>query len=112
MVVKGKIPVDEFFRNASNVHVLEHNGKVYSATLNQTNMENNNNKYYLIQVLESDNAKSCWMFTRWGRVGEKGQNACIGPTSREHAMVEYEKKFRDKHVKGEYRELSMNYGGD
>jgi poly [ADP-ribose] polymerase len=92
------------------VHVLESDGKVYSATLNQTNMEHNNNKYYIIQVIESDNNKSCFMFTRWGRVGEKGQTACIGPTAKEHAIREYDRKYHEKHVKGEYRHLSMNYG--
>lgn len=80
--MKGKVPVDDFFHSKDKTHVLEYDGKVYSATLNQSNMMQNNNKYYIIQVLESDNAKSCYMWTRWGRVGYKGQSACVGPTSR------------------------------
>lgn len=56
------------------------NGKIYSATLNQTNVERNNNKFYLLQILQSDtNPNNCHFFTRWGRVGVPGQNSCNGP---------------------------------
>lgn len=35
-------------------HVYEVGDCVYSATLNQTNVSSNNNKFYMIQVLQSD----------------------------------------------------------
>lgn len=44
----------------------------YNATLNQTNIGHNNNKYYVMQVLEPDNMDGngyCVWF-RWGRVGK------------------------------------------
>jgi len=78
--------VDEFFDGPASVHILEHDGKVYSATLNQTNMQANNNKFYVLQVLEMDNGKGCYFWSRWGRVGVKGQNALSGPISRELAI--------------------------
>ena len=53
--MKGKVPIDEHFPLPhSNYHVLEYMGKVYSATLNQTNVSHNNNKFYILQVLQSD----------------------------------------------------------
>lgn len=38
----------------------------YDCTLNQTNIGNNNNKFYIIQLLEEGGRFSCW--NRWGRV--------------------------------------------
>ena len=51
---QGKVPVDEHFRiKKSNFHVFDQGGKVYSATLNQTSVENNNNKFYILQVIQN-----------------------------------------------------------
>jgi poly [ADP-ribose] polymerase len=36
---------------------------------NQTDVGNNNNKFYLLQLLESNNGKTFSTWTRWGRVG-------------------------------------------
>lgn len=38
----------------------------YDCTLNQTNIGNNNNKFYIIQLLEDRGRFACW--NRWGRV--------------------------------------------
>lgn len=35
--------------------------------LNQTDIRNNNNKFYAIQLLEDDNAPRFYTYTRWGR---------------------------------------------
>jgi len=73
------------------------NGKVYSATLNQTNVEHNNNKFYVIQILQSDaNPTICHFFTRWGRVGVKGQQSCLGPMNAMQAIMNYDTKYREK----------------
>jgi len=45
----------------------------WGVTLNQTNIKNNNNKFYVIQVLNV--GKTYYCYTRWGRVGENGQNS-------------------------------------
>jgi predicted DNA-binding WGR domain protein len=67
----------------------------YHCKLNQTNIGGNNNKYYIIQILENKGTYSLW--TRWGRVGEPGQNK-LEPcgSSTEAAIRAFEKKFRDK----------------
>ncbi|KAJ6879990.1 hypothetical protein NC652_033357 [Populus alba x Populus x berolinensis] len=75
-------------------HVLEHGDSIYDATLNQTNVGNNNNKFYLIQALESNDCSKFMVYTRWGRVGIKGQDKLQSPyTSRGSAIQEFEAKF-------------------
>lgn len=107
---KGKVPIDEYcdLKNSNN-HVLEHNGKVYSATLNQTNVSHNNNKFYMLQIIQQDSNKTCYFYTRWGRVGVKGQHSKVGPLSIEAAIREYEKKYREKAHNGDYMEIELNF---
>ncbi len=67
----------------------------YNAMLNQTNIGANNNKFYVIQVLEKGGKYYAW--NRWGRVGEPGQNALKGPFSTpDGAVKEFSAKFKDK----------------
>lgn len=87
------IPVDDCYRGKKATVV----GK-YDATLNQTNImdSNNNNKFYRIQMLKCSNTEY-YVWTRWGRVGDYGQTANLGPyKSVEEAKKMFEKKFRDK----------------
>ncbi|XWS46632.1 hypothetical protein CRYUN_Cryun14cG0085200 [Craigia yunnanensis] len=70
---------------------------IYDAMLNQTNVGHNNNKFYVIQLLESDDGKTYMVYNRWGRVGVKGQTKLQGPfTSQQSAIVEFESKFFNK----------------
>ncbi|XP_014385220.1 PREDICTED: poly [ADP-ribose] polymerase 3 isoform X3 [Myotis brandtii] len=66
----------------------------YDCTLNQTNIGNNNNKFYIIQLLEDGGRFACW--NRWGRVGEVGQSKLSYFPSLEDAKKDFEKKFKDK----------------
>ncbi|EGW08878.1 protein mono-ADP-ribosyltransferase PARP3 isoform X1 [Cricetulus griseus] len=66
----------------------------YDCTLNQTNIGNNNNKFYVIQLLEEGGHFFCW--NRWGRVGEVGQTKMNPFTCLEDAKKDFEKKFREK----------------
>lgn len=75
---------------ASNGHVVDD----FDCMLNQTNIGYNNNKYYVIQVIESAGRYYSW--NRWGRVGEPGANALKGPTTRDSAIADFKKKFQDK----------------
>ncbi|XP_062210305.1 poly [ADP-ribose] polymerase 2-A-like [Phragmites australis] len=78
-------------------HVLQVGDEVYDATLNQTNVGSNNNKFYIIQVLESDSGGSFMVYNRWGRVGARGQDKLHGPfPTRDQAIYEFEGKFEDK----------------
>ncbi|XP_032996540.1 protein mono-ADP-ribosyltransferase PARP3 [Lacerta agilis] len=66
----------------------------YDCMLNQTNIGHNNNKFYIIQLIEQNGKYSCW--NRWGRVGEVGQSKLNAFPSLEEAKKDFEKKFRDK----------------
>ncbi|XP_021906919.1 poly [ADP-ribose] polymerase 2 isoform X2 [Carica papaya] len=78
-------------------HVLQLGDDIYDVMLNQTNLTDNNNKFYVVQLLESDDARTYMVYNRWGRVGIKGQDKLFGPYNmREAAIAEFEKKFYDK----------------
>ncbi|XP_025962317.1 protein mono-ADP-ribosyltransferase PARP3 [Dromaius novaehollandiae] len=66
----------------------------YDCTLNQTNIGANNNKFYIIQLIEHGGAYSTW--NRWGRVGEVGQSKLVPFTALEAAKKDFEKKFQEK----------------
>ncbi|CBI36874.3 unnamed protein product, partial [Vitis vinifera] len=96
---KGGAVLDQWLPDQikANYHVLEQGDDIYDAMLNQTNVGDNNNKFYVIQVLESDDGDKFMAYARWGRVGVKGQDKLQGPfTSRESAIHEFEQKFYAK----------------
>ncbi|TDH14002.1 hypothetical protein EPR50_G00039960 [Perca flavescens] len=87
--VKSKRKVDEY--------VTAFTGEVYKdydCMLNQTNIGNNNNKFYVIQVLQNNTDYCTW--NRWGRVGERGQMKLTRFDTLENAVKDFEKKFKDK----------------
>ena len=85
--------VDAHVPNSSN-YVVEED---WDCMLNQTNIGQNNNKYYVIQMLSHKTSGKLYVWNRWGRVGEAGQNAMKGPFgSVDRASQEFCKKFRDK----------------
>uniref|UniRef100_A0A3Q2CG68 Poly [ADP-ribose] polymerase n=1 Tax=Cyprinodon variegatus TaxID=28743 RepID=A0A3Q2CG68_CYPVA len=78
VVMKGKAPVDpECKAKLGQAHVYCEGDDVYDVMLNQTNLQFNNNKYYLIQLLEDDGSKVYSVWMRWGRVGKVGQNSLV-----------------------------------
>lgn len=83
-VVDGKVP------DAGSFSVYDD----YAVKLNQTHIDANNNKFYIIQVLEGKGAY--WAWNRWGRVGDPGQNKLEKCSSVDGAIKEFKKKFRDK----------------
>ncbi len=66
----------------------------WDAMLNQTNIGANNNKFYVIQLVESGGQYRAW--TRWGRVGEPGQSALLGNGTEADAEKQFKNKFRSK----------------
>ena len=66
----------------------------YAYLANQVNIGANNNKFYRGQVV--CNGGKFYSWTRWGRVGEDGQNALAGPMDEPAAVTAFEKKFKDK----------------
>ncbi|XP_028781929.1 poly [ADP-ribose] polymerase 2-like [Neltuma alba] len=124
---KGAAVLDQWLPDyvKAQYHVLQMAGEIYDATLNQTNVGDNNNKFYVIQVLESDDGGKFLVYNRGGRVGVKGRDKIQGPyASRESAIQEFESKFFAKtknHWSGRksfvchpksYVWLEMDYGGN
>jgi poly [ADP-ribose] polymerase len=50
VTVKGRAAVDAHVAGGATKHVLEEGKVVWNVMLNQTNIGNNNNKFYVIQV--------------------------------------------------------------
>ncbi|XP_072308784.1 protein mono-ADP-ribosyltransferase PARP3 [Eucyclogobius newberryi] len=86
---KGKRNVDEFCFADGEVY------EDYDCMLNQTNIGHNNNKFYVIQLVK-EGPERFHTWTRWGRVGETGQNKLNTFTAVEPAIKEFEKKFKEK----------------
>ncbi|CAG8530387.1 12742_t:CDS:1 [Acaulospora colombiana] len=129
IIKKGRAPVDPLFPEKNCTHVYSDDTIVWDCLLNQTNVADNNNKFFVIQLLKHDSANMYFVFTRWGRVGYDGQKSTLGPLHQlEMAKREFEKKFRDKTrnswievcqdgtkfvaYKGKYTLLERDYGDD
>lgn len=73
----------------------------FHVKLNQTNIGDNNNKFYVIQLLKLKSGEfATW--NRWGRVGEEGAHKFSkfgkGDKGEADAKKDFEKKFKDKTV--------------
>uniref|UniRef100_A0A674MV82 Poly [ADP-ribose] polymerase n=1 Tax=Takifugu rubripes TaxID=31033 RepID=A0A674MV82_TAKRU len=126
VVLKGKAPVDsECKAKLRKAHVYTEGNNVYDVMLNQTNLQFNNNKYYLMQLLEDDKSKFYSVWFRWGRVGKVGQNNLIEcGADLNQAKDIFKKKFFDKtknewehrenfmKVAGKYDIVLMDYSAD
>ena len=128
MKFSGKIPVDEGFPQYANgpYHVHEQDGIMYNAMLNQTNIDQNNNKYYIIQIIKHNIKDEFITLCRWGRVGK-----VAGCSEKENtfwlARNDFCKKFQAKtgnnwfmvhnfdgftKVKGKYDLVKIDYGSE
>jgi poly [ADP-ribose] polymerase len=91
----GKIEPDPQFPTAGFHVYIDDDGTVYDATLNQTNLGANNNKFYICQVLKQDGADRYCSWFRWGRVGFNGQNS-LSYSSLDGAISAFKRKFKEK----------------
>uniref|UniRef100_A0A7S1I875 Poly [ADP-ribose] polymerase n=1 Tax=Eutreptiella gymnastica TaxID=73025 RepID=A0A7S1I875_9EUGL len=123
-IKKGRGVVDEHSGLVDIGHIYEEGEAVYMAMLNQTNIGQNNNKFYIVQLIEADAGGKWWVWFRWGRVGQVGQSKQEPHSTLESAKASFEKKFFDKtrndwddredFVKhaGKYHLMLMDYGDD
>ncbi|KAL4588421.1 hypothetical protein LXL04_001310 [Taraxacum kok-saghyz] len=122
---KSSAVLDEFMSDEvkSQYHVLQQGDEIYDATLNQTNISGNYNKFYIIQALESNDGSTFMVYNRWGMIGTQGRDTLHGPyTDVQSAIYEFEEKFKDKtnnrwsnrkqfvSQSGFYTWFEMNYG--
>lgn len=98
-------PVDEHCSNFQGSVCLDTQiATPWAVKLNQTNIGHNNNKFYIIQLIEGGSRFAC--FTRWGRVGETGQSA-LDTGDRASMEKAFEKKFKDK-TKNDWKVVKGN----
>ncbi|KAF9072659.1 PARP-domain-containing protein, partial [Rhodocollybia butyracea] len=97
VIKRGAAPVDEVSGLVATHQVYSDDECVWDAMLNQTNIGDNNNKFYVLQLLQSlnDNTR-CEVFTHWGRVGERGQSKSRGNLPTAQAIAEFKKQFKSK----------------
>jgi len=125
VVRKGRAAVDTNFGKSKAYHVLEEGDEIWDCMLNQTNIGNNNNKFYVIQLLEIDGGGTYSVWNRWGRVGENGQNMLKTHGSNlKSAKQDFMKKFKDKTANNwndrssfkpkpnKYTLIEIDYGSD
>ncbi|KAH6660279.1 poly polymerase catalytic domain-containing protein [Truncatella angustata] len=92
-----RIPLDENIAGELVQYevYIDDDGVIYDASLNQTNAGHNNNKFYRVQLLRNV-AGTYKTWTRWGRVGDRGQSAILGNGTLQDALSNFNKKFKDK----------------
>lgn len=90
-VTKGQI-IDS--RCTVNGSLVEYKGKVYSCTLNQTDIDANKNKFYIMQLIK--NGSSYTHLIIYGRTGEVGRISHTPYTSEDTARSVFEKQFKAK----------------
>lgn len=97
-VFKGKVPVDHCcHQKVGKAHIYCESGTHWEATLNQTQLRTNNNKFYIVQLLEEDGKKAYSTWFRWGRVGKTGQSCLTDHGGDLEAAKDcFRKKFLDK----------------
>lgn len=92
-----KVPLDENIDDSLTSYevYIDEDGIIHDASLNQTHASHNNNKFYRVQLLRNVFGDyKTW--TRWGRVGERGQKAILGDGTLASALSHFNKKFKDK----------------
>ncbi|KAK7060790.1 hypothetical protein VNI00_000523 [Paramarasmius palmivorus] len=96
-LIKRSVPVDPASGKANSHEFLTDDDDTWDATLNQTDVKLNKNKYFNLQVLHPiGDSSQCYLFTHWGRVGEQGQQKLKGPWTHDDAVDAFKSHFRTK----------------
>ena len=111
-LIDKKAIVDQYFLDRNSYHIYQddnnvYNGKFFSCTLNKSDLNKNNNKFYIIQLLENDSNNSLILFTRWGRVGVPGQHDQKEVDENSGPKL-FMKKYKHKTSVG-YQEIFIDY---
>lgn len=85
-------PIDQHYEKSGII--LQHQNIAYTCTLNQTSIEDNKNKFYIMQVIQRD--KNYDHFIRYGRIGEPGKSSIDTYADPKGAMIAFEKQFKLK----------------
>lgn len=103
----GGAPVDQYFNGGSGWTVYSQLNNIYAKTLNLSDVGGNNNKFYILQVL--NNGDKYAAFFRWGRTGTPGKTSTKNFKNASQAIATFNKKLNDKKYKSGYTELDIVY---
>jgi poly [ADP-ribose] polymerase len=87
-------PIDSNYSDIKGASIFQHDDDAYTCTLNQTSIEDNKNKFYIMQVIEKN--KNFVHFIRYGRIGEIGKISTDNYTDAKGAVQAFEKQFKLK----------------
>jgi poly [ADP-ribose] polymerase 1 len=97
MKMKNGVAIDPASKLADDAHVYQREDVLYTCVLGFTDIQNNKNSFFKIQVLQSDDLRQFWIFSSWGRTGTKiGDTKTQQCSSAQVAVVEFERLYRDK----------------
>ncbi|KAL4362846.1 hypothetical protein GQ457_04G027370 [Hibiscus cannabinus] len=95
--VKGRSAVHEASGLQDSGHILEDGGSIYNTTLNMSDLSTGVNSYYILQIIQEDKGSGCYVFRKWGRVGnEKIGGNKLEEMSKSDAIIEFKRLFLEK----------------
>ncbi|KDO68484.1 hypothetical protein CISIN_1g035625mg [Citrus sinensis] len=95
--VKGRSAVHEASGMQDTGHILEDGKSVYNTTLNMSDLSTGVNSYYILQIIQDDKGSDCYVFRKWGRVGnDKIGGSKLEECSKEDAVCEFKRLFLEK----------------
>ena len=104
-VTNGEVELDQAVEEVDRYIIApakpsEYGDKYYAVTLNYTNVKNNNNKFYIIQLLQDKYTQQYGVLYRWGRVGRFGQVNYITYKNFDEARQAFLTKLENKILYG------------
>lgn len=95
--VKGCSAVHEASGMQDTGHILEDGKSIYNTTLNMSDLSTGVNSFYILQIIQDDKGLECYVFRKWGRVGnEKIGGNKLEEMSKSDAIHEFKRLFLEK----------------
>ncbi|XP_010414140.1 PREDICTED: poly [ADP-ribose] polymerase 1 [Camelina sativa] len=95
--VKGRSAVHEASGLQEHCHILEDGNSIYNTTLSMSDLSTGINSYYILQIIQEDKGSDCYVFRKWGRVGnEKIGGNKVEEMSKSDAVHEFKRLFLEK----------------
>uniref|UniRef100_A0A1D1YCL5 Poly [ADP-ribose] polymerase n=1 Tax=Anthurium amnicola TaxID=1678845 RepID=A0A1D1YCL5_9ARAE len=95
--VKGRSAVHESSGLQDSGHILEDGKSIYNSTLNMSDLSTGINSYYILQIIQEDKGSDCYVFRKWGRVGnDKIGGKKLEQMSKFEAINEFKRLFLEK----------------
>ncbi|KAB2602252.1 poly [ADP-ribose] polymerase 1-like [Pyrus ussuriensis x Pyrus communis] len=95
--VKGRSAVHESSGLQDTGHILEDGKSIYNTTLSMSDLSTGVNSYYILQIIQDDQSSDCYVFRKWGRVGnDKIGGNKLEDMSKSDAIREFKRLFLEK----------------